>query len=73
LDGESRPMCGGEKSSEQQSLQALISVFPEGEALFFIARFPGVSTNQLKHPHEHSEYNLPERSEQNPTAQGNTR
>jgi hypothetical protein len=39
LDGESRPMCGGEKSSEQQSLQALISVFPEGEALFLLPGF----------------------------------
>jgi len=28
------PMCGGEKSSEQKSLQALRSAFPDGTALF---------------------------------------
>jgi hypothetical protein len=65
-------MCGGEKSSEQQSLQALISVFPEGETLFLLPGFPGVSTNPLKHPHEHSKHNLSERRERNPSEHGNT-
>jgi hypothetical protein len=40
-------MCGGEKSSEQKSLQALISAFPE-ERRFFVVWVPGVSPQTRK-------------------------